>query len=153
MPIGSAAAACADLNAHLPLPLNRAETRLYRAVFDELGANGTVALRGDSGFRDSKSGKPLSYNELDELDQINYIGMAPKVIGRTKWNSYQMTEQVYAVCEKITCRSESAGTSNKDSSKSFFIKKTKEQSKIRKVKDVVAGHNQITIKLHHKKVC
>ena len=56
LPIAFAAAACAEADARLPLPVNREQTRYYRAAFDELGANDTVALRGETGFIDSESG-------------------------------------------------------------------------------------------------
>ena len=101
IPISSAAAACADADARLPLPVNREQTRLYRAAFDELGTNGTVALRGETGFIDSESGEALSYDELDNLKQ--YIGMASAVAGKTKWMSYSKAEKVYVVCEKMAC--------------------------------------------------
>ena len=99
--IASAAAACAKVDAHLPLPVNRDQTRLYRAIFDELGANGTVALRGESGFIDSESGELLSHDELDDPKQ--HIGMASTVTGKTKWKSYSETDEVYTVCEMMSC--------------------------------------------------
>ena len=95
-------AACADLNAHLPLPINRNQTRLYRAAFDQLGANGTVALRGESGFIDSDSGKLLSHDELDDPKQ--HIGMASTSSGKTKWKTYLKDEKVYTVCERVSCQ-------------------------------------------------
>ena len=101
LPIASAAAACAEVDARLPLPVNRDQTRLYRAVFEELGANGTVALRGESGFIDSESGELLLHAELDDPKQ--YIGMASTVTGRTKWKSYSETDQVFTVCEMMSC--------------------------------------------------
>ena len=103
LPIASATVACADLNARLPLPVNHDQTRLYRAIFDELGANGTVALRGESGFIDSESGKALLHDELDDPKQ--FIGMESTAHGKAKWKSYSKTAKVYAVCEKMTCHS------------------------------------------------
>ena len=105
MPIASAAAACADLNARLPLPLDPDQTRLYRAVFDELGANGTVALRGQSGFVDSESGKLLSYNELEGSDGTRYLGMTRNLKDEIKWRSYWPTKHVYTICEMVSCQS------------------------------------------------
>ena len=118
LPIASAANACAHLNARLPLPVNRDQTRLYRAIFDELGANGTVALRTLTSLTDSESGEAISYNELDDPKQ--YIGMASTANEKTKWNSYSRTEEVYAVCEKISCQSKSTGKIKLEIS--FFVK-------------------------------
>ena len=101
-PIASAAAACAEVDARLPLPVSREQTRFYRAAFDELGANGTVALRGESGFIDSESGEALLHDELDDPKQ--YIGMVSTVTGKTKWKTYSKAEKVYTVCERISCR-------------------------------------------------
>ena len=81
--IANAASACADLNAELPLPLNRDQTRFYRAIFDDLGANGTVALRGESGFIDPKSGDELKHDELDDNPK-QYLGMTSSKIGKIK---------------------------------------------------------------------
>ena len=81
-PIASAAAACADEDARLPLPVNRDQTCLYRAIFDELGAAGTVALRGESGFIDSSTRS-----------------------AENKWRYYSKAEKVYAVCEEMKCQS------------------------------------------------
>ena len=72
IPISSAVAACADADARLPLPTNDDQTHLYRAIFDELGAN--VALRLKSGFIDIESGEAPSYNKLNDPKQ--FIGMA-----------------------------------------------------------------------------
>ena len=102
IPISSAAAACADADARLPLPVNREQTRLYRAAFDELGTNGTVALRGETGFIDSESGEALSHDELDDPKQ--FVGMASTVAEKTKWMSYSEAEKVHAVCERISCQ-------------------------------------------------
>ena len=102
LPIASAAAACADLNARLPLPINRDQTRLYRAAFDKLGANGTVALRSLSNLIDSDSGKTLSYNELKDPKQ--YIGMTSIANEKTEWNYQSKSEKVYVVCKKISCQ-------------------------------------------------
>ena len=100
--IASAAAACAEVNARLPLPINREQTRLYRAAFDKLGANGTVALRGESGFIDLDSGELLSHDELDDPKQ--HIGMASTASGKTKWKTYSNNETVYTVCERMSCQ-------------------------------------------------
>ena len=116
LPIGSAAAACAEVDARLPLPANRYQTRLYRAAFDELGANGTVALRGESSFIDSESGDLLSHDELDDPKQ--YIGMASTVAGKTKWKTYSKAEKVYTVCERISCQ-EVQPSGNKNCSRTF----------------------------------
>ena len=102
VPIASAAATCADLNARLPLPVNRDQTRLYRDAFDKLGANGTVALRSLSNLIDSDSGKTLSYNELKDPKQ--YIGMTSIANEKTEWNYQSKSEKVYAVCEKVSCQ-------------------------------------------------
>ena len=102
LPIASAAAACAEVDARLPLPVNRDQTRLYRAVFEELGANGTVALRGESGFIDSDSGELLWHDELD--DQKQYIGMTSRASGNKRWFLYSKIKKVYTVCEKTICQ-------------------------------------------------
>ena len=99
MPIASAAAACADSNARLPLPVNRDQTRLYRAIFDELGANGTVALKGKRSVIDPDDGKVILYDELDEFDQNQYIGMMPQSNGHVNLSFRPTSEQVYVVCE------------------------------------------------------
>ena len=101
IPIGSAAAACDDLNASLPLPVTRNQTRNYREIFDELGAKGTVALRSLTNLIDSESGEALSYNELKDPKQ--YIGMASTASGETEWNYQSKTKSVYTVCEKTSC--------------------------------------------------
>ena len=103
VPIVSAAASCAELNARLPLPVNFDQTRLYRAAFDELGANGTVALRSLSSLIDSDSGEALSYNELENPKQ--YIGMTSTAGGETKWKYQAKTKKVYAVCENVSLNS------------------------------------------------
>ena len=102
LPIASAAAACAEVDARLPLPANRDQTRLYRTAFDELGANGTVALRGESGFIDAESGELLSHDELDDPKQ--HIGMASTSSGKTKWKTFSKDEKVYTVCERVSCQ-------------------------------------------------
>ena len=116
IPISSAAAACADADARLPLPVNREKTRFYRAAFDELGANGTVALRGETGFIDSESGEALSHDELDDPKQ--FVGMASTVTGKTNWKTYSKAEKVYAVCEKMSCEEVQLG--EKKYSRTFF---------------------------------
>ena len=73
-----------------------------RAIFDELGANGTVALRGESGFIDSESGEALLHDEVDDPKQ--FIGTASTASGKTKWITYSKDEKVYAVCEKMICQ-------------------------------------------------
>lgn len=102
MQIASATAACADLNARLPLPINRVQTRLYQAIFNKLGANRTVALRAKSGFIDSESGEAISYDERSDPER--YIGMNFMKSENIEWNSYSSTKKVYTVCEKISCQ-------------------------------------------------
>ena len=102
LPITSAAAACAGADARLPLPVNDDQTRFYRAIFDELGANGTVALRLKSGFIDIESGKAPSYNKLNEPKQ--FIGMTLTAYEETDWKSHSKDEQVFTVCEKVSCQ-------------------------------------------------
>ena len=102
IPISSAAAACADADARLPLPTNDDQTRLYRAIFDELGANGTVALRLKSGFIDIESGGAPSFNKLNDPKQ--FIGMTSTVDGETEWKSFSKADTVYTVCEKTSCQ-------------------------------------------------
>ena len=119
-PIASAVAACADLDARLPLPVNQDQTRLYREAFDDLGANGTVALRSLTSLIDLESGEALSYNELDDPRQ--YIGMASAASGKTKWNYQSKNEMVYAVCERILCQLLEGKTDRKTH---FLLKITK----------------------------
>ena len=121
MPISSAAAACADADARLPLPVNDDQTRIYRAMFDELGANGTVALRTLSSLIDSDSGEALSYNGLKHPNQ--YVGMASTAGGETEWIYQSKTAKVYAVCEKMTCHSAQL-PSNKNFQKIVSLLKT-----------------------------
>ena len=102
IPISSAAAACADADARLPLPTNDNQTHLYRAIFDDLGADGTVALRLKSGFIDIESGKAPSYNKLNDPKQ--FIGMASTANEETDWKSHSTDEKVFTVCEKISCQ-------------------------------------------------
>ena len=90
------------MDARLPLPVDDDQTRLYRAIFDELGANGTVALRLQSGFIDIESGKAPSYNKLK--DQKQFIGMTPTAGGETEWDYQAKHEKVYAVCERMSCQ-------------------------------------------------
>ena len=111
------------MNARLPLPVNLDQSRLYRAIFDELGANGTVALRVDSltSLIDSASGKELSYDEFDKSEQ--YIGMSASTAnGKTTWKSYWESEKVYTVCEKISCQSaQSKSAGNMAQAISFLL--------------------------------
>ena len=100
IPISSAAAACADVDARLPLPVNDDQTRLYRAIFDELGANGTVALRLKSGFMDIDSGEAPSYNKLNDPKQ--FVGMAATADEEAEWKSHSKDEKVFTVCEKTS---------------------------------------------------
>ena len=86
-------------------------------MFDELGANGTVALRGKSGFIDSESGEALSHDELDDPKQ--YVGMASTVTGKTKWKTYSEAEKVYTVCEMMSCQGVQL-SGNKEYSRTFF---------------------------------
>ena len=102
LPISFAAAACADADARFPLPVDDDQARLYRAIFDELGASGTVALRLKSGFIDIESGKAPSYNKLK--DQKQFIGMTPTAGGETEWDYQAKHEKVYAVCERMSCQ-------------------------------------------------
>ena len=102
IPISSAANACADADARLPLPTNEDQTRLYRAIFDELGANGTVALRLKSGFIDTESGEAPSYNKLNDPKQ--FVGMTSTANEETDWKSHSKDEKVFTVCEKISCQ-------------------------------------------------
>ena len=102
IPISSAAAACADADARLPLPTNDDQTRLYRAIFDELGANGTVALRLKSDFIDIESGEAPSYNKLNDPKQ--FIGMMSTADEKLEWKSYSKAEKVFTVCEMISCQ-------------------------------------------------
>ena len=98
LPIASAAAACADLNARLPLPINRDQTRLYRAICDERGANGTVALRLKSGFMDIESGEAPLYNNIKDPKQ--FIGMT----STSEWLYQANDENVFTVNEKMSCQ-------------------------------------------------
>ena len=93
---------CADADARLPLPVNEDQTRLYRVIFDELGANSTVALRLKSGFIDIESGEAPSYNKLN--DPMEFVGMTSTANGETEWTSYSKAHKVYTVCEKTTCQ-------------------------------------------------
>ena len=108
---------CADIDARLPLPVNRDQTRFYRAAFDGLGANGTVAIRTLSSLIDSDSGEALSYNELKNPKQ--FIGMTSTAGGITEWNYHSKTEKVYAVCEKMACQATQLSGNNTYSG-SFF---------------------------------
>ena len=117
MPIASAGSACAALNARLPLPINRDQTHLYRAAFDKLGANGTVALRSESEFFDSESGRTLAYDgDLEEFDKRRHLGMRLNENQMIKWRSYKKTKRVYAVCEKVLCDSVSSKSTGNRSS-------------------------------------
>ena len=98
LPIVSAAAACAGADARLPLPINDDQTRFYRAIFDELGANGTVALRLKSGFIDIESGEAPLYNKIKDPKQ--FIGMT----STSEWLYQANDENVFTVCEKMSCQ-------------------------------------------------
>ena len=102
LPISSAAAACVDADARLPLPANNDQTRLYRGIFDELGANGTSALRLMSSFIDIENGEAPSYNKLNDPKQ--FVGMTSTADGDTEWKSFPKADTVYTVCKKTSCQ-------------------------------------------------
>ena len=81
LPIASAANACAHLNARLPLPVNRDQTRLYRAIFDELGANGTVALRTLTSLIDSESGHVGWFNTARQVTTVGCQNLPSIFVG------------------------------------------------------------------------
>ena len=93
---------CVDADARLPLPVNNDQTRLYRGIFDKLGANGTVALRLMSSFIDIESGEAPSYNKMNDPKQ--FIGMTSTADGDTEWKSFSKADTVYTVCEKTSCQ-------------------------------------------------
>ena len=107
MPIGSAAGACLDLNAHLPLPVNFNQSRHYRSIFDDLvGNDATVALRlrGGVSVFDFNNGERVTYNELNRsLYQNQWIGMMPELSNEITWEMFSSNEHVYTVCEKELC--------------------------------------------------
>ena len=111
LPISSAAAACVDADARLPLPANNDQTRLYRGIFDELGANGTSALRLMSSFIDIESGEAPSYNKMNDPKQ--FVGMMSTADGETEWSFQLKKEKVYTVCEKTSCQAARQSGDNK----------------------------------------